>query len=326
MLCEPVDPTVFAVYGLTIKSDWELPCRTYVRTSVPDIQIRRVGPNRFPGLSARASHVENPSDILTRRWFADGSVLLSWRDMFEFHVSSDGRMIEGYELKQSSLPALQTYVLGQALSIALVRRGVEPLHATSLVVNDGAVALLGDCGFGKSTLAAAFLAEGHRLITDDVLVLNRDLRGFMVMPGPQRIKLIPDSAKSVVPDLASSGKMNPYGSKRIYPLNCQLMQQNPTPLHAIYVIRPAWSGRGSRITIRTITVRRAIIDLVSNTFNVAVREPARLSQQLKFASTLAGEVPIKSLSYPRELSRLPEVIEAVKRDVGQIASPSKIAA
>ena len=51
-----------------------------------------------------------------------------------------------------------------------------------------AVAFLGDNAFGKSSLAACFLAAGARLLTDDLLVLHESSDRVLAYPGPPRIK------------------------------------------------------------------------------------------------------------------------------------------
>ena len=80
--------------------------------------------------------------------------------------------ITGRQHDEAQEESFQVYLLGQALSYALVNAGFEPLHATAIVVNGGAVVLLGSSGFGKSSLAACFLEAGHRLLTDDLLILR----------------------------------------------------------------------------------------------------------------------------------------------------------
>jgi hypothetical protein len=51
------------------------------------------------------------------------------------------------------------------------------LHAAGLALPDGrALALLGESGSGKTTLAAALCAEGHALLSDDVLPVLPDGR------------------------------------------------------------------------------------------------------------------------------------------------------
>src|SRR5213593_346883 len=137
-----------------------------------------------------------------RRWFEDRMLsdrrrYLRWRGLFEFLVAADGRRIVARPLPGlARMPrAFETYLLGQVLSFALIARGLEPLHATAVVVvGGGAVGFLGDCGRGKSTLGAAFLRAGHALLTDDLLVLRAAGYGFRAAPGPPRIKLFAEPA------------------------------------------------------------------------------------------------------------------------------------
>src|SRR5439155_8977822 len=110
-------------------------------------------------------------------------------------VAADGGRITCRRLEESSLESFQVYMLGQALSFALVRQGFEPLHATVVVIDDQAVAFLGDNAFGKSSLAACFLEAGHRLLTDDLLILQDSPNGgILAYPGPPRLKLFPKMA------------------------------------------------------------------------------------------------------------------------------------
>ncbi|MFB3074256.1 MAG: hypothetical protein ACE1Z6_03640, partial [Candidatus Methylomirabilales bacterium] len=112
-----------------------------------------------------------------KNWFQhlrlpDGSDYLRWSGLFEFLVSADGRRIACRELECASPESFQTYLIGQVLSFALVKRGIEPLHSTTVVIDGKAVAFLGDSGYGKSSLGAAFLQAGYPLLTDDLLVLK----------------------------------------------------------------------------------------------------------------------------------------------------------
>jgi hypothetical protein len=85
-------------------------------------------------------------------------------------------------------------MLGQALSFALVKQHLEPLHATVVEIEGEGVAFLGGSAFGKSTIAASFLSAGHRLLTDDLLVLQERAGTIWAYPGPPRIKVFPDVA------------------------------------------------------------------------------------------------------------------------------------
>src|SRR5205823_339252 len=116
--------------------------------------------------------LQSRSDWYHYAHLEDRSSYVRWIGLGEFLVSSDGRRITCAPAPESSIESFQVYLLGQALSFALVKRGFEPLHATAIAVDGEAIALLGKSGFGKSTLAACFLAADHRLLTDDLLLLQ----------------------------------------------------------------------------------------------------------------------------------------------------------
>src|SRR5712691_6556991 len=83
---------------------------------------------------------------------ADGQTYVRRSDRFEFLISADGRAIAARALGHSPREAFHTYLLGQALSFALIKQGFDPLHATTIAIDGAAVAFLGDSGYGKSSL------------------------------------------------------------------------------------------------------------------------------------------------------------------------------
>jgi len=90
------------------------------------------------------------------------------------------------------------------------------------------------------------------------------------------------------------------------------------PLAAVYVLQPAARGRrDTRFAIARLSSRRACIQLVRNTFNSAIVDPTRLHRQFALATSLAATVPVYTLSYPRELNRLPEVRDTILEHVGE---------
>src|SRR5262249_15929080 len=119
----------------------------------------------------------------------DGTTYVRWDRVGEILVASDGRSITCRRAEGSSAESFQVSMLGQGLSFAPGKQGFEPLHATAVVVGDQAVAFLGESGHGKSSLAACFLEAGHRLLTDDLLLLQEAHGRIIAYPGPPRIKL-----------------------------------------------------------------------------------------------------------------------------------------
>jgi hypothetical protein len=261
---------------------------------------------------------EAASKSLTSSWYhrvtlADGTDYLRWLGLFEFLVSADGRHIACRSLSDTSWEVFQTYLLGQVLSYALIKQGVEPLHATVMVVDDKAVGLIGDCGYGKSSLAGAFIKAGHPLLTDDLLVFKEDGQDFLAYPSFPRIKLFPEVARLFLGDQVAGTPMNPLTHKLIIALRPDQSYQNLAPLKAIFVLRPpAQRSRAKRVTIRSMPKGRAFFALTANTFNAKVIDPERLKRLFTWAAKLAATIPIRSLSYPQDLARLPEVVQAIR--------------
>ena len=262
---------------------------------------------------------------VTSDWFhharlVDGREYLRWAGLFEFIVAADGTWIACHPLARATPESFETYLLGQVVSFALLKRGIEPLHATAVEVDGGAVAFVGDCGRGKSTLGAAFVAAGHPLVTDDLLVVGRTADGPVAFPGPPRIKLFPEAARAVLPDAAAGVPMNPTTPKLVIPLPAR-GSRGPLPLRALYLVAPAGpAARGARI--RPLSRRRAALALLRNTFNTVVVEPARLARHLDAAAWLAARVPVRTLGVPRGLGRLPGARAAVAADLARGGPPA----
>jgi hypothetical protein len=257
------------------------------------------------------------------RWFhhaalPDGARYLRWSGLFEFLVAADGRRIACRPLDRAvAAMAFETYLLGQVLSFSLLRLGLEHLHSTSVVVDGGAVGFLGDCGYGKSTLGAAFVQAGYPLLTDDLLVLKHTRHRFTAYPGPARIKLFPEAAQGLLGDGIGGVPMNGLTPKLVIALGRDGRSWwGPAPLRAIYVLpAPTRTPRTDRVTIRTLSPRRAFVELTRNTFNAMVLEPARLARQFDLVARLATAVPVKALAFPRTLERLAAVREAIEADL-----------
>ena len=234
--------------------------------------------------------------------------------MFEFLIAADARTIEFRALEQATHHALTTYLLGQVLSFSLLSFGYEPLHATAVVVDGAAIAFLGDCGDGKSTLAAAFLARGYPLLTDDVLALEFDRDRVIAHAGPARLKLFPPVARSLL-GRAGTRRLNPGTRKVVVPLTGRHAASDAVPLDALYVLcGPARSRRASRVTLTPLQGRRAFLEVIRSAFNLIQVDKARLENQFRMATGLVNVVPVTRLTYPRKLSRLADVCEALLAD------------
>jgi hypothetical protein len=310
-------PRSYALYGLHVDSDIPLTCSEWQRFGPVDVTLFLADEEHF-------SEVDRVCRASVDDWFfhlalPDGRQYLRWTDLFEFLISADGRRIGGRPLQGASLESFQTYLVTQVLSFALLKQGFEPLHATAVLIGDKAVAFLGDCGYGKSTLGGLFLKYGYRLLTDDLLVLTPSLpigTGFMGHPGLPRIKLFPHAARALIPGAPAGTPLNPETSKLIIPLSASQITDRAVPIGALYILNsPKHDDALNRIEIKDCTQREACLALLSNTFNTIDLDSSRLGQQFNHAAAVVRRTPVRLLSYPRRMDRLSELLDSILADV-----------
>lgn len=308
----------YPLYGVGVSSAWRFPFEAGSSPAQPEISLVSRPAAFFDDVRAQAG-LTDVSGWGVYRARPDGSAYVRWANTLEAVVSNDGRQVACRRLGHAPPEVLHGYLLGAVLSFALIRQGIEPLHATVVAVDGVAVALMGDCGYGKSSLAAAFLRDGHRLVTDDLLILGTGPGGVVAHPGAPRLKLFPRMARRMFGPRVQGIRMNPYTPKLIVPVGRAQYQASPIQLAGIYVLSPPRPRhRPTRPTVqrRELTQRQACIELVRNTFNMAVTDGARLARQLALAGDVVPRVPLKRLSYSRVPSMLAVARDAILADLG----------
>jgi hypothetical protein len=259
----------------------------------------------------------------TPEWFScarlqKGSYYIRWKGLWDFLVSAKGSRITARRIGAESLESFYDYLLTQVLSFALLTKGIESLHSSVVVIDGRAIGFLGDSGSGKSSLVATFLKSGFPLVTDDMLVLQKDNRSFLAHPGLPRIKLFSKRATVLLGRRVNGSRMNPSTSKMVIPLRSEESCRVPVPLSSLYVLNSsATATPRQKVTIRRLSRREAFVALLQNTFNYKMNVPQRLKGNFLFSSSLALETPVSTLSYPRTFSSLAIVRNAILRDLAR---------
>jgi hypothetical protein len=306
----------YFVYGMTLQSEIPLALPKQGHGELGQIDLRIAPASHFSEAARSLPLHPDSESFYQTRFLPDGSTYVRWDGVGEFMISPDGRQITGRQNDEAHEESFQVYLLGQALSYALVKQGFEPLHATAIVVNGEAAVLLGNSGFGKSSLAACFLDAGHRLLTDDLLILRPGSRGVLAYPGPPRIKLFPKLARRFHHEAACGVAMNLESKKLILPLDHTQSMLDPVPIKGIYaLLPPRATARQHAIRISVLPPRESFIALVKNTFNYRIVTPARLQRQFEAATRVVSAMPVKKVAYPRILARLPDVRDALLADM-----------
>ena len=315
----------YAACGVSIRSNLALPLHAPAISGLFEIEVRNSnGPldssieglsNQGPLTQGKVGFERNPSTAFDVASLPDGSSYVRMPGVGEISVSADGRLLACRPYAESTSESFNVYLVTQALSFALVKCGLEPLHATAVAIDGKAALFLGDCGLGKSTLAAAFLQAGYRLLTDDLLVLHRPQAALLAYPGSPRIKLFPRMARELLGQAVAGVPMNPYTHKMIVPLKERQVCTDALAVGAVYALAPASEVRSAEVSLSAVSRREAFLTLLASTFNRTILDSTRLRRQFEATQALANTLPVKKLSYPRSIDALPAVLELVVSDL-----------
>ena len=171
----------YSGFGLTFDSEW--PCPVFAPGAGPaDVRIR-VGP--VP------EGLERPVVRGVMFEAEANRILLNVRGTARFLIE-DGREITVEPAHGVAEESVRVF-LTPALGVLLLQRGAFVLHAAACASPRGAVLLAGSSGRGKSTLLAALLARGHRMLADDVSAIGLDAAGHPIAhPAFSRLGLLAD--------------------------------------------------------------------------------------------------------------------------------------
>ena len=193
------------------------------------------------------------------------------------------------------------------------------LHASAVDAGGRAVLFLAANRGGKSTLAAASMAAGHALLSDDIVALEASPERFVARPSYPEMRMWPETAKRLLVDWESLAPVHQMFDKLRVPVGSggfgRFGHQN-LPVACIYVPDRQEDEHPGRIEIQPLRHRRALIELVRCSFSPHLVQAAGLQPgRLDTFARLVREVPVRRLSYPSGIDRLSEVTTAVFADL-----------
>jgi hypothetical protein len=178
------------------------------------------------------------------------------------------------------------------------------------------VAFVGPRGQGKSTLAAAFIARGHGLLTDDLLPLRPNGQLVRAIAGPPQLKLWPDAARCTLGLDGSLPDALPALGKKLVPL-ASSAGPGAVPLAAAYVLdRQRSDGEVVKVTIQEVRGRWGLITLLAYTLNRSYLLSAEEAGFLGTYALLVNQGRLRRLSLPDGLGYLEDAYRQVIADLG----------
>ncbi|HEY8132323.1 MAG TPA: serine kinase [Thermoanaerobaculia bacterium] len=224
----------------------------------------------------------------------------------------EGREIIIEPAPHADAGVVRQFILGSALAVALIQRGRLVLHASAVAADGGAVAFIGASGFGKSTTAAAFHANGHQVIADDVLPIQIDGDCPLVFPGLPRLKLWPDAAAYTGNDQETLLELHPSLPKRGRSV-ADGFSHDPLPLRRIYVL-----ADGEELAADPMPPQDAVMSLVLHSGPLPGLQQGEARAHFLKCAALAKKVQVRRLRRPRSLDALAGVLRLVAEDLTHV--------
>lgn len=254
---------------------------------------------------------------------SDGTTVLSYSayGLGIFRISADGRHIvwtPGAELWED---ALRWVLLGRVMATAMYVGGTLCLHGSAIALATEGICFLAPKFHGKSTLAAAMVAAGGRLVTDDVLPIDAG-PPVRMRPGVPVLRLYEDSEAVVALGGRGHGRANQdVGKARLdFSGEADVVTTFQT-LSAVYILAPQeGEPEPGRVAVRSaLTGVRALEMIVRHSSIAPLLSSSEAPLLLAQASAIVRSVPIYILRSIRALGRLPEIVETLREWHGEEA-------
>lgn len=288
----------YEAFGLKIHSEISLPELKQYESEIPDltIQLMKVDPNLGTALNEGFSF-KTTKNAVYRFWDVIG----------KFKITKDFIAVDPVPGLNETV--LRNFLLGTVFATFLRRRGLFVLHASSININNSAVAFSGFKGYGKSTTALAFYNSGYPLVTDDYITVEFYKDVPFVSPGFPSLRLSNESRSCMG---LEKFNMDPEILFKTYAELPELFSNNKLHLRKVYMLQ-----RGKKVEITPLKPKEAFMELVKNTFGIDMFSKSELPDNFFQCEKLVKTVDVSILEIPDSLDEIHKVVRMVEDDIKQ---------
>ena len=240
-----------------------------------------------------------------------------YADGTEFLIDNAGTEIWNCWREPLTIEDAATYLLGPVFGFVLLLRGIVCLHASAVVVDSEAVALIGPAGSGKSTTAAAFSSRGFGVLAEDVVTLDDRDDVFLVRPSYPCIRLWPTSVKALYGTESHLPRLTPNWDKRYLELSREKFGLEPLPLSAIYVLGER-SLEPAAPFIQPLDPADALLSLIANTYTNYLMDKTMQARQFDLLTRVLAGVPVRKVTPHADASRIQELCDCIFGDFASL--------
>lgn len=302
----------YRAYGLRIRSEIEAPFAASGGEAAPDLVIR-VG--AVPVSLSDATHGWGG-------WqFAPGRLLLNVAGTARYLITERGRQVVVAPGKDRG-GGVGAFLFGSVLGACLQQRGRLTVHASAIETDAGAVLFAGPRGVGKSTLLAALLDRGYRMLADDVSGVALDAGGRPEVFGAfPHVRLWADVVERLRWDGRERALEEVRGGRRKWCVAVERFRDAPLAVRAVFVLS---ASDGDAVAVEAAPASAAFASLVEQTYRPRmVRELGLERDHFRMVGAVVRHAPVVRVRRPRtgfQLAALADRIVECLEDPGSTAA------
>lgn len=189
------------------------------------------------------------------------------------------------------------------LPLALHANGLEVLHASAVVMEDGVIGLCAHAKTGKSTAAFALSLRGHELWADDALAFRIADGIPEAIAQPFRLRLRRTAGEffdARVPPEAFDPMLN--GSLDEH--------RRPLPLRGLVLLE-----RRGELDVQRMTPADALAPIIEQAYWYDVDEPGRKRLMMERYTALVSEIPVWRATFPPGFEMLDRLLDTIETAV-----------
>ena len=290
----------YRAYGLCIRSEIAAPFAAPGRENGADLTIR---------VGAAPASLGDSTGVWGGWQAAPGRLLLNVEGTARYLITEQGRDVVVAPAAVGD-GAVGVFLFGSVLGACLQQRGYLTLHASAIETDAGAVLFAGARGIGKSTLAAALLDRGYRMLADDISAVALDAGGRPEVFGAfPHIRLWADVMERLRWDGQQRALEEVRGTRRKWCVPVERFREAPLPVSAVCVLRA--HDRGS-IEIRPAPPAAAFANVVRQTYRPqVVRALGFERRRFRMVAAVVRHAPVVLVRRPRDAFQLDALADRI---------------
>ena len=248
-----------------------------------------------------------------------------------FVVYRSGKMVIQNNSDSEILFLLQ-FVLGYGISVFAHLKEMVALHCGAVSINGKAVAITGASGAGKSTVTTELLADGAKMLSDDVIAvgyLQEEEGQAYAFPAFPQQKLCRDAALQRGYSLEDLIYIDPEKDKFAVDRR-EIFESNPQRFHSLFMLQwydnenESYKALNNQVQCKKIEGFQKVSVIVNSLFLGMMLDAIGLpAEQFQLCVDLASDVNIYLIQRPKGVDTMEQVKQIIYQMIGEYVEYEK---